>query len=254
MEQRQGQLGALINAMYYWNKDNFEGLAAIAEDLRGDDFLAPFARYCDLRQKGLRKPALLILHEFVSASKDWSFQDRRTTANRLLLIRHNHPSVHQLLPQPLIDGFICPTLREWRDVEPDSAEALRWIGVVFGDRLALEKALLIEPRDDIARRTLITALLYDVDYATHHLVEGRFIGEESVAETALGAVKTLLDDAFDRSTYSDLQIWFSRLRSLLNDWTEYCENSTGDFPEWCARRGHHYEWPIIVYYNDRRAG
>jgi hypothetical protein len=39
--------------MHYWNKDNFEGLAAIAEDLRGDDFLAPIARYCDLRQKGL---------------------------------------------------------------------------------------------------------------------------------------------------------------------------------------------------------
>jgi hypothetical protein len=49
------------------------------------------------------------------------------------------------------------------------------MGVVFGDRLALESALLIELRDDIARRTLITMQLNDVDYAMHHLVEGRFI-------------------------------------------------------------------------------
>jgi len=156
--------------MHYWNKDNFEGLAAIAEDLRGDDFHTPIARYCDLRQQGLRKPALLVLHEFVSASKAWSFQDRRTTADRLLLMWQNHPFVHQLLPQPLIEGFVRLTLREWSDDEPDSAEALRWTGVVFGDRLALERALLIEPRDDIARRTLITAPLNDVDYATRHLI------------------------------------------------------------------------------------
>jgi hypothetical protein len=236
------------NPMHYWNKDNFEGLAAIAEDLRGDDFLAPIARYCDLRQKGLRRPALLVLREFVSASKDWPFHDRRTTASRLLLIWHNHPAVHQLLPQPLVDGFVRPTLSEWSHVEPDNAEALRWNGVVFGDRLALERALLLEPRDDIARRALITALLNDVEYASHHLVEGRFIGEESVAETTLGDAETLLDGTFDQATYSDLRLWFVRLRSLLNDWIEYRKTPTGDFPEWCMRRGRNHEWPIIVYY------
>jgi hypothetical protein len=45
-----------------------------------------------------------------------------------------------------------------------------------------------------------------------------------------------------------------RLRSLLNDWNEYRKTTTDDFREWCARRGSNFEWPVIVYYDDSRAG
>ena len=47
--------------MYYWNKDNFEGLLEIAEEFKSRSGYDLFAEYCLLREKGLKKQELIIV-------------------------------------------------------------------------------------------------------------------------------------------------------------------------------------------------
>ncbi len=236
--------------MHYWNKRNLEGLAQISAALAGDPQLGAVSRYCALRAKGLRKQALSEIHSFTASTKQWSTQARRDTVDRLLQVWHGHPGVHQLLPQPLVGDLVRPTLDEWARAEPESATAQRWLGMVSGDRSKMETALSLDPADDIARGWLITALLDDVDHATHHLVEGVFLGKESDAVDALRSAESLLAGASDHARFARFEGWLRQLRSLLNDWMTYRETPGGEFRDWCARRGREYDWPSIVYYDD----
>lgn len=236
--------------MHYWNKDNFEGLTLVSAALRDDPQLAGVSRYCTLRVKGLRKQALTEIRDLTSAALQWSIQTRRSAVDRLLRVWCAHPEVHQLLPQPLIHDLVLPTLEEWAGAEPESAAAQRWLGMITGERARLETALVLDPADDIARSRLVAGLLGDVEYASHHLVEGRFIGKESDADEALRGAENLLASARDRAKFVRLDNWLSQLRSLLNDWSEYRQAPDGEFREWCAMRGCKHEWPVIVYWHD----
>lgn len=55
--------------MYYWNRDNFEGLLSVADVLSKNEHYSFFVYYCRLREKGLRKEALQKLEQFIEHIK-----------------------------------------------------------------------------------------------------------------------------------------------------------------------------------------
>jgi hypothetical protein len=241
----------MTDTISYWNKDNFDGLSAIAEALGKDAQLAPMSRYCALRAKGLRKLALAEIGTLISVAKSWEPKIQREAIGRLLRIWHAYPEVHQLLPRPLLDGFIMPILNEWVKAEPSCGDAWRWIGMVTGDEAALKAAISIDPNDDMARFRLVAVFLGCVDFASHHLVEGKFLGDEKEAEEMLLTAESLLEGASDGTKCENLRRWRLQISNLLADWITYRQNPDGEFREWCKSHGRGYHWPTIIYYDHR---
>jgi hypothetical protein len=96
--------------MYYWNKDNFEGLLAIADALSADPQLSLLAAYCTLREKGLRAQAFAALDEFLTETAKWHPDAARPCAMSVLEIHLKAKDVHQFLSQPLQCRFLLPVL------------------------------------------------------------------------------------------------------------------------------------------------
>jgi hypothetical protein len=55
--------------MYYWNKDNFEGLLGIGNSFKEEDGFELFAEYCFLKEKGLKKQAVKVIKDYVNHLK-----------------------------------------------------------------------------------------------------------------------------------------------------------------------------------------
>jgi hypothetical protein len=91
--------------------------------------------------------------------------------------------------------------------------------------------------------------LDEVDHATHHLSEGRFIGSFDEAVSALDRAAELIETSTTPDFMRGLAAEVEECRTLLSDWQTYQSAPSGTFPEWCRQRGRNYAWRSIVYYD-----
>lgn len=234
--------------MDYWNRDNFEGLAAIADEAMAAAIPEGFARYCRLRSAGQRRPALEALRGFLAEAQSRPPDERRRITAWLLDTQWHAPQVHQLLPHPLLKGLVEPTVEAWRREFPGDAAAHRWHGVVHRDLASLRAALRLGPGDALARAQLATELLAGAEFSTHHLVESEFLGDASQAAHELSEAEALIAGLPDGERRDVLHARCADQRALVDDWQAYQLAPQGTFPEWCAQRGKAHAWPSIVYY------
>ena len=233
---------------FYWNKPNFDGLRALADELASDADLAELAQYARLRERGLRKDAFTVLDAFLNAAKAWQPDRARNAAVRVLECHARTPEAHQFLAHPLLEQFIVPVLEEWMNADPDAVAPVRWLGWLRSDHSLLERALLGDPTDLPVRRRLIDLELSGVDYACHHLHEGHFLGELADAQEGIANARKWLRDAPSAAQLEDLASETEHYSQLLADWVEYKSSPRGSFVEWCQSRGRAYRWPTTVYY------
>jgi hypothetical protein len=234
--------------MYYWNKDNFEGLEAIASSLQESTDVKDFSDYCRLRAEGLRKQAFEALTRFLFQALNWEFEKRRDFIDWLLTAQYNNPKIHQLIPHPLMEKLVEPTLNRWMQCQPESPIPHRWRGVYFREFKELERALALDATDLVARSVAASRLLKDVEYDTHHLYDGLFLGSEEEAESLLEEAFAHIQRLPESENRSSLEASYERLRHLLDDWLEYKEAPEGTFPEWCKSRVRQHLWWKAVYY------
>lgn len=235
--------------MHYWNRDNFESLAALATELASDPRLVELARYCELREQGLRDRAFAALELFISSALSSHVDTQRELALRVLAAHAATPHAHQFMTHPLQSGFLGPVLERWAATEPRAAAPAAALGLLRDDARLLGRALELDPSNDRVRARLVSQLLRYVDHATHHLVESKLIGTTEEALTALDDAERHIRAAATPARMQELAHEVSVYRSLLHDWSEYLREPAGTFPEWCAQRGRPYRWPSIVYYD-----
>lgn len=235
--------------MWYWNKTNFEGLEEIAAEASKLPHLGDFARYCQLRASGLRKQAMLALRAFLTHTSSLTFGDKREIVRWLLEAHWRAPGIHQLLPYPAVKELIEPTLTQWIKSHPEDGAAHRLAGCFLGDEKALLKAIEIDESDSVARLSLASRMMRRIEYATHHLSESIFLGDESEAINALDEIQGHLNKLPEGERRDSFQSEVSEERQLVLDWVQYKTNPTGSFPQWCADHGKLYRWPSIVYYS-----
>jgi hypothetical protein len=236
--------------MFYWNTSNFDGLKSLAAALRADARLEHLAGYCELREKGLRREAFARLEAFLSEAASWDVPVQRSLAVHILDAHWRTPQSHQFLTDPLRKRFIEPVLEAWRDADANHPLPARHLALLRRDQSLLAEALRLDPKDDVVRAALVSMLLGFVDYATHHLVESRFIGDENESASALAEAASLLAEADDPSSVQALNQELAALTSLLSDWREYQLAPQGTFPDWCRARNRPRNWPSIVYYTE----
>jgi hypothetical protein len=183
--------------MQYWRDDNFKGLADVAAALAADPDLADYAAYLDLREKGLRKPALQRLEQFIDAALNRPVDRRTDFVDRLMRLNHARPEIIDLIPVPLRDGLILPTLDEWARRDPADPAPFRWRGRFrFHDEALpdFRQAIALDPAEQIARTLLIHAVIESVDYSVHELPHG-YLGSPQddllLLDEALAAARAL---------------------------------------------------------------
>lgn len=66
--------------MYYWNKDNFDGLKDIGSKYSSIENYELFGDYCLKKEQGLKKLAVKSLNEFIVAAKKLSISSQRDIA------------------------------------------------------------------------------------------------------------------------------------------------------------------------------
>lgn len=235
--------------MHYWNRDNFKGLADLAIELATDPRLADLARYCELREQGLRSEAFAALDRFLVTALTSDAATQRDLVLRILDAHSRTPEAHQFLAHPLQHRLVEPVLTAWSEAEPKAATPVVELALLRGDYPMLDRALRIRPTDDRVRTRLVSKLISDLDYATHHLVEGRLIGTTEDAMDTLVEAEQFLRAAAEPAGMQRLADEVAEFRQLLTDWAEYRQNPTGSFPEYCKARGRTYRWWSIVYYD-----
>lgn len=236
--------------IHYWNQASFDALVAVASVLRSDQSLELLALYCELRGKGLRQEAFRKLDTFLTAARARDPKVQRKMVLRILEIHRGLGGAHQFLSMPLKNRFIEPVLETWHREQPENAVPLRELALLRRDTAMLWDALSVCEHDDEVRVALASELLRYVEYATHHLLEGLFIGDETEAAGALDEAKAVLEGLTDPSEAQRLWEELKAMTLLLSDWGAYRAAPQGTFPEWCRERGHDHRWWSIVYYDD----
>lgn len=232
----------------YWNKENFEGLLAIAAELRPEPHFEHLARYCELREQGLRKQALAAIDAFLEGARHWDAASARAHVLTLLEVAWAHPMVHQFPTTPVLQQLVEPVLDDWRRDAPGSPTPTRYLGLLRRDPVLLEAALSLVPADTAVRAALVLSHLCFVDYATHHLSESFFIGDEEEAEATLKQAEALLAEVGETDDFRQLIEEAKELRQLLDDWRHYQRQPDGSFPDWCQARNRTYTWTTAIYY------
>jgi hypothetical protein len=113
----------------------------------------------------------------------------------------------------------------------------------------VERALAIDPSDEISLNRIIMYELGYVDFATHHLSESIFLGDEAISEVALAKANAYMIRLPDSDSKAEHQADINYFRSLLDAWRAYqASNKQKTFPEWSGEKGYKFSFSIIYYY------
>ncbi|WP_455893664.1 hypothetical protein [Pseudomonas palmensis] len=236
--------------MYYWNKDNFEGLRRIGEVYASREGFAGFSRYCLLREQGLKKPALKALDEFLDGARQREVGQQRAIVCEIADLAFSNSGAHQLLSHALT-RYLRQVLRAWCDEGPALAEPYRWMGKLTGESAWLQAALAHDPQDQVTLRQLALDELGEVDFMVHHLHESVFLGDVTVAATKLARASALarLIEAETTRSYIDGEV--CSLREMLEAWAVYQQGDQSvGFAQWCEAQAHEFRFLKSYYYTE----
>lgn len=208
-----------------------------------------YARYCHLREQGLRRKAFASLEFFIAEALHWDFENQKAFVLWLCIKMDTvEDADYGPFPSPLRTRLFLPFFTEWVRSEPENDEVHALRARYLGEPLFYRRALEINPRNQRARSALAAACIGDIWNATHHLPH-YFIGDEqeikSVAEEARDHISQIEQE--DRRTLLSTEL--AQEEQLLDDWIAFRQESKEDFDAWCRSKGRHYSWVKACYYD-----
>lgn len=236
--------------MLYWNQSNFKGLKDIGEKYLSKNGYVDFANYCLLKEKGLRKEAFKAIENFISSTSCKSAIEQREVATELITISYFNKDVHQLIPNQL-HQFLISIFKNWEEEDSNNVIPQRWLGYLTRDIAYYEKALAVDPCDEISIIALIHDSLNSIDFQTHHLSESRFIGNINDSKFSLERTAELIEKLESGELRNKLYEEYQYFTRLINMWEKYKQElHTISFPEWCASAGESFNLWNTIYYNN----
>lgn len=196
--------------MLHWRGDYFENLKRFASLARAIPEWSDYATFCEKYEQGLRQEAFGRLEHFIEYLEKSTFLERRKFVSWLLPRVDGVEGKHMLVPHPLSNRIIQPTLCEWIVAEPECAEPHLWLG----DYDNLKSALALKPDDDVIRRKLVTCILNRVDWATNELPTA-YIGVPSEDLTALVEAERLIEKLSSEQERTDFDAALREQRGMI---------------------------------------
>jgi hypothetical protein len=158
--------------IHHWRANWFPVLRGVAQEAAQHESWAEYGRYCEQLERGLRKQALVTLGAFVEQIERAAFVDRRAFVSWLLHHVDGTRAAESLVPHPLRQRVVQPTLAEWLTAEPRCSEPHRWLGGYEH----LNEAIQLDPEDEIARRKFVSLVIEQTENAAHELPSG-YLGD-----------------------------------------------------------------------------
>jgi len=196
--------------MLHWRGDYFENLRRFASLASAIPEWSDYASFCEKYEQGLRQEAFGCLEHFIEYLEKSPFSERRKFVSWLLPRVDGVKAKHMLVPHPLSNRIIQPTLCEWIVAEPECAEPHLWLG----DYDNLKHALTLKPDDNVVRRKLVACILNRVDWATHELPTS-YIGEPSEDLTALDEAEGLIEKLSSEQERADFDAAMREQRGMI---------------------------------------
>jgi hypothetical protein len=222
-----------VKIMWYWRKENYEGLLGFANQIADEPELSDYANYCNLREKGLRKEAFISLNKFIESTRKWSLQQRYKFVDLIFQVEFENTGVYDLVPHPLNKFLFEPTLAEWVQVNPDDPSVYRWLGGENNWR----KALLLDENDQVSLFRLVKRLIYNSYFSTHHLPEG-YIGNPSEDMMELYEAQGLMHKIKDPDVQTAFLVELDNYKELVGNYLEFQKsNYVGNFGSWAILLG-----------------
>lgn len=227
---------------FYWRKDYFKLLRETAEWASADERLKNYCEYCTLMEKGLRKQGLAAARKFVSETKEWTDDDRRAIVNEICARGHCHGEFSALVPHPISEGLVRPTLEAWCDEDPATSAPFRWLGTYSHDKELLERAIEKDSSDQIALHGWLNHLVGSVDFSIHHLPEG-YIGDPAAD---LGMLDRADEYSARVTDATDREQWEREIRGyrgLVESYRDFRRDVASDgFAGWAKRTGRPFSY------------
>lgn len=199
--------------MYYWRNNAFQSLTEAASHASAFHAWHEYAQFCELLGKGLRKDALAHLVAFVKQAVNWPFSEKKEFISWLYHFIQERSDTFLLIPHPLYEEFINPTLAEWTEREPENGEPHRWLGTAEH----LKEAIRLNPADEIARGRLAETVINWVEYSTHELPYG-YIGNANEDLQILSEVEAVINEISDDDKRSRYHRRVTELRESIDDY------------------------------------
>lgn len=213
-------------------KDQNKALLIVAESVKNNPDWIDYMQYCLNREKGLRKEAFKHLTNFINTAVHWTFEDKVTFLKHVFpLFETIEEASHGPFPQPLSERFIKPTLIEWCTIETQQSDPFRWFGIFYNSNDHLDKALMINPKDNKARIVCLQKLIYSIYHATHHLPDG-YIGDPQEDIKSAANAQEHIDVLSNR----DVQLYWQRKldaeMELVHNYIEWRASGHSDLVQW----------------------
>jgi hypothetical protein len=209
-------------------------LLFLAAKARKEESWLDFSRFCELRGQGVRAAAMEELGKFLKANASAPFERRLTFSRWLLRRSREFQDVRVLLPHPILEQFVVPTLRQWCEACPREAEPHLWLGLLMCDIPSdhLDQALELDPSCELARQTLTNWILGHVDYNQHEL-PSFYINDAEDDLTALDKASELTSASKADGWVKDALREIAELRARAEDWvaTHPRANKVVAFPD-----------------------
>jgi hypothetical protein len=198
--------------MWFWRERYYQALQEAVAAAGAFPEWAAFAAYCTDCQSGLRRQAFAKLDQFIAGLEGAAFAERQRFIRWLLRQADPRDGCHLLLPHPLRQRVILPTLEEWTRREPAAPEPHRWLG----GREHLQRALELDPKDELARSWFIDCILQEVGYDIHEL-PGGYLGNPEEDLAALAEAARAADACSQPAARQSAHERIGKLRRVIED-------------------------------------
>ncbi len=239
-----------------WDKEN-QSLRTVADSASRNKSWVDYAAYCADRERGLRRHAFQHLQRFVASARRWTFKERKYFVNWLCqqLVKGG---TGRLIPTPLINQLVTPTLEDWVKAEPMDATPRRWLGLYFAegpdDKYShLMAALARDPSDQLARICITGGLIENSEDSCNYLPH-EFVGDPADDARRLRKARRHLVHIDDPEDRKRLQSELDYVSQLIEDWVTFTHSGESDFKQWCADRGRTYHWPKESWIGEKTGG
>jgi hypothetical protein len=197
-------------SMWHWRDAQFKEIRNVGSEARNIPEWSDYALFCEKSDLGLRRDALSVLDRFIELLERAPFAERRRFVSWLLTRLDDSDARQQLLPHPLYQRIVLPTLSEWTQTEAGCPEPHVWLGR-YED---LKRALELNPHYEVAQQKLIKWILNHVAMATHELPVG-YLGDPVQDLAYLAEADALLRESSDSESGSRFSSALGELRTRV---------------------------------------
>ncbi|MGE7218526.1 hypothetical protein ACQKJC_18665 [Priestia koreensis] len=228
-----------------------EIMTNVLKDERLDDYPL-FKKFCQLKEKGLRKESFSYLSSFINEETGWEDKKREHFARWLFGLFEGSDHIHHLLVYPLEENVLKPILNTWMKKDPKDSRPFRWYGLFLQTENRIEylnKAIKLGGKSEqLALLKLINLHFDSLWFSFHHLSEDLYLGNVAEDLILIATLQLLNNNVECPQTRKTVETDINYYRELLNDWMAFESEQENDFVQWCKNRGKDYPWTTAYYY------